>query len=142
MRVIVADPLVDAATAEANHVKVVDLSALLGQSDVVSLHVPLSDKTRHLIGETELAQMRRHALLINDSRGGVVDELALQRALAAGSIGGAALDVFETEPVPTNSPLLGAPNLIVSPHTAGYSDSALAAVTLSCATSVLEALRT
>jgi phosphoglycerate dehydrogenase-like enzyme len=142
MRVIVADPLIDAANAEANHVSIVDLSALLGQSDVVSLHVPLSDKTRHLIGETELAQMKRHAFLINDSRGGVVDELALQRALAAGSIGGAALDVFETEPVPTNSPLLSAPNLIVSPHTAGYSDSALAAVTLSCATSVLEALRT
>jgi phosphoglycerate dehydrogenase-like enzyme len=140
MRLIVADPFLNAASGAAEGVQVVELPALLATADVVSLHVPLSDATRHLIGEAELAQMQPHALLVNDSRGGIVDEQALARALAAGTIAGAAVDVFADEPAPPDLPLLSAPNLLVSPHTAGYSDSALATVTLTCARSILEAL--
>lgn len=142
MRVIVADPFLDAASARAEGVEVLELATLLSTADVVSLHVPLSDATRHLIGERELAQMQPHALLVNDSRGGIVDEQALARALTAGTIAGAAVDVFADEPAGPDLPLLVAPKLLVSPHTAGYSDSALATVTLTCARSVLEALGT
>lgn len=142
MRVIVADPYLDAASARAEGVEVVELAALLSTADVVSLHVPLSDATRNLIGERELAQMQPHAVLVNDSRGGIVDEQALARALTAGTIAGAAVDVFADEPAAPDLPLLAAPNLLVSPHTAGYSDSALATVTLTCARSVLDALGT
>lgn len=141
MRVIVADPFVDVATARTEGIEILGLEALLGDADFVSLHVPLSEDTRHMFGEAEFARMKPQAFLVNDSRGGIVDESALRAALASGVIAGAAVDVFETEPLPTDSPLLGVPNLIVSPHTAGYSDTALSAVTLSCANSVLAALR-
>lgn len=140
MRVIVADPFLDVAVAGAEGIEVVGLETLLAEADFVSLHVPLSDDTRHMFGAAEFARMKPNAYLVNDSRGGIVDEDALRAALVSGAIAGAAMDVFETEPLPTDSPLLGAPNLIVSPHTAGYSDTALSAVTLSCANSVLEAL--
>jgi glyoxylate reductase len=82
----------------------------------VSLHVPLTDETRRLIGERELRLMKPTAFLVNTARGPVVDQGALVRALREGWIAGAALDVFETEPIPPDNPLLGAPNLVVAPH--------------------------
>jgi (S)-sulfolactate dehydrogenase len=96
-----------------------DLDALLAASDAVSLHVPLTPETRGLIGRDRLARMRPGAVLVNTARGGVVDETALAEALRAGQIGGAALDVFEAEPLRAGSPLAGAPNLIATPHIAG-----------------------
>lgn len=94
-------------------------------SQVVSLHVPLNDQTHHLIGAAELAQMQPGAVLVNVSRGGLIDEQALAEALHSGAIGAAALDVFEHEPLAADSPLRTAPNLIMSPHMAWYSlDSA------------------
>jgi D-3-phosphoglycerate dehydrogenase len=97
------------------------LDQLLTSSDVVSLHLPLSPETRRFIGAPELARMRPGAALVNVSRGGLVDEPALAEALASGHLSGAALDVMAEEPPPLSSPLLSAPNVVLSPHTAWYS---------------------
>jgi glyoxylate reductase len=92
------------------------LAELLETADYVSLHTPLTPATRHLIGAPELARMKRTAYLINTSRGGVVDQVALREALVSGEIAGAALDVTDPEPLPADDPLLSAPNLLVVPH--------------------------
>jgi (S)-sulfolactate dehydrogenase len=92
---------------------------LLREADVVSLHVPLTPATRGLVDASKLTLMKRDAILINTARGGVVNEADVAAALKAGRLGGAALDVFETEPLPTGSPLAGCPNLILTPHIAG-----------------------
>ena len=93
-----------------------DLDALLAEADAVSLHVPLTEATRHLVGEAQLRAMRPHAVLVNTARGPIVDQAALARALHEGWIAGAALDVTDPEPLPPDDLLLGAPNLIVVPH--------------------------
>ena len=93
-----------------------DLDALLADADAVSLHVPLTPQTRHLIGEAQLRAMRPHAVLVNTARGPIVDQGALARALHEGWIAAAALDVTDPEPLPPDDPLLGAPNLLVVPH--------------------------
>ncbi len=98
--------------------KFVDLDTLLREADFVSIHVPLTEETYHLIGERELKLMKNTAFLINTSRGKVVDEKALYKALKEGWIAGAALDVFEEEPTPVNNPLLKLENVIVAPHIA------------------------
>jgi D-3-phosphoglycerate dehydrogenase len=100
------------------------LKELLGRSDAVSLHVPLTEETEGMMDAATLAMMRPGALLVNVARGAVVDEDALVGALDSGQLGGAALDVFATEPLPSNSPLLRAPNTIFSPHCASYSERA------------------
>jgi phosphoglycerate dehydrogenase-like enzyme len=94
---------------------------VLDQADYISLHVPLTDSTFHLIDAAALDQMKRGALVINTSRGAVIDEAALMKALAAGRIAGAALDVFESEPLDPNSPLRTMDQVVLSPHAAGYS---------------------
>ena len=93
-----------------------DLAALLDAADFVTLHVPLTDATRHLVDADFLAHMKTSAILINTSRGGVVDQDALIDALREGTIAGAALDVTDPEPLPADHPLLRAPNLLVVPH--------------------------
>jgi len=95
------------------------LDDVLRTADVVTLHVPLTPETRGLLGAVKLALMKPDAILINTARGGVVDEAALAAALKSGKLGGAALDVFEDEPLPAGSPLAGCPNLILTPHVAG-----------------------
>ena len=100
------------------------LDELLGQADVVTLHVPLTSETRHLLDAARIARMRPGAILINTSRGGIVDEAALAAALRAGRLRGAALDVFEQEPLPAGGPLADAPNLILTPHIAGLTQEA------------------
>lgn len=97
------------------------LGTMAKECDYLVVIVPMTDQTRHLINERVLAAMKPSAILVNVARGGVVDEAALISALAANKIGGAALDVFETEPLPSNSPLWNLPNVIISPHTAGNS---------------------
>jgi glyoxylate reductase len=94
----------------------VSLEELLERSDFVSLHTPLTPETRHLIDAGALVLMKPTALLINTARGNVVDQDALREALHAGTIGGAALDVTDPEPLPADHPLLDAPNLLVVPH--------------------------
>jgi phosphoglycerate dehydrogenase-like enzyme len=106
-------------------VEQVELDALLARSDVVTLHVPLTPAPRGLIGERELALLGPGGVLVNTSRGGVVDEEALARALAAGRLRAAALDVFDQEP-PAGTPLAGLPNCVLTPHAAGLSVGAMA----------------
>ncbi len=97
----------------------VTLEELLKRSDIISLHCPLTSETKNLIGKSALALMKKHAILINTARGGVVDSAALADALREGTIAGAACDVFEIEPpLPLNHPLLHSPNTIVTPHIA------------------------
>jgi glyoxylate reductase len=93
-----------------------EFDEVLQQSDFISLHLALNEHTRHLINAAALTQMRRHAVLINSARGALIDESALTAALQDGRIGGAALDVFEQEPLPADHPLLRLPNVLVAPH--------------------------
>jgi (S)-sulfolactate dehydrogenase len=95
------------------------LEQLLAQADVVSLHVPLTPATRNLLDAPRIALMKPDAILINTARGGVVDEAAVAAALRSGRLAGAALDVFDLEPLPAGSPLAGCPHLILTPHIAG-----------------------
>lgn len=102
-------------------VQVVPLDELLAASDYLSLHVPLTDETRHLLGAREFGLMKRGVVLVNTARGEVVDERALDAALACGGVAAAALDVFPQEPPPP-TPLLVRRNVVLSPHNGGYSD--------------------
>jgi glyoxylate reductase len=106
-----------------------DLSAALAEADVVSLHAPLSDATHHMIDEAALEAMRPSAILINTSRGGLVDQVALRNALQTGAIAGAGLDVTDPEPLPAEDPLTHAPNLIVLPHIGSATHAARGAMT-------------
>ena len=118
----------------------VPLSQLLAQSDFVSLHVPLGEQTHHLISGTELARMKRTAFLINTSRGPVVDPAALNEALRAGTLRGAALDVTDPEPIPPGDPLLEAPNLLIAPHIGSASEATRSRMAQMAADNLLAAL--
>ncbi len=118
-----------------------DLSEMLAASDYVSIHCPLTEETAHLIDDAALAQMKSDALLINTSRGGVIDEEALTRALREGRIGGAALDVTDPEPPSADNPLLTLENVIVTPHAAFYSVAATAELARKAAENVVTVLR-
>jgi (S)-sulfolactate dehydrogenase len=117
-----------------------DLEALLSQSDVVSLHIPLTPQTRGLLGAERLGLMKRDAVLINTARGGIVDEAALAGMLKEGRLGGAALDVFDQEPLAAGSPLAGAPRLLLTPHIAGVTVESNERVSALIAERVAEAL--
>lgn len=121
MHVLAHDPLVapDDALWARHDVAPRDIDALLAEADVVSLHVPLTDATRGLMDPARIARMKPGAVLINTARGGIVNEPALADALREGRLAGAALDVFDREPLPAGSPLAGTPNLILTPHIGG-----------------------
>jgi D-3-phosphoglycerate dehydrogenase len=121
MEVIAYDPYAKEG-GEPLPARLVGLEDLLRQSDYVSLNLPLTEETSHLIGERELGLMKPTSVLINTARGPVVDEVALVAALRQGRIAGAGLDVFEVEPLPASSPLLELDNVILTPHTAGISE--------------------
>ena len=121
MNWLVHDPFVPAEELSAQGLQSASLETLLSESDFISLHCPLTPSTRHLIGEPELRRMKPTAILINTSRGPVVDEPALVRALTEGWIAAAGLDVFEQEPPATDNPLLSLENVLVTPHSAGLS---------------------
>ena len=116
------------------------LDELVTVSDVVSLHVPLVDSTRGLFGVARIAAMKPGAVLINTARGGIIDEPALAAALRSGALGGAAIDVFGTEPLPASPHFDGCPNLILTPHVAGVTAEANERVSFLIADKVLEAL--
>ncbi len=125
MKVISFDPFAtDEPFARLGVERVATLDALLQQSDYVSVHTPLNADTQHLFGAEEFARMKPSACFINTGRGPVVDEWALIAALKAGTIASAGLDVFEKEPLSTDSPLLTMDNVVLTPHSASYSDLA------------------
>lgn len=115
MKVLAYDPYLSQERAGKMGVEKLELDELLSRADFVSLHVPLTDKTRNIIGEGAIGKMRKGAYLINCARGGLVDEEALAAALRAGSLSGAALDVFEREPA-TEGPLFNLPGVVLTPH--------------------------
>jgi (S)-sulfolactate dehydrogenase len=121
MRVIAHDALLPAGDAAWHELGAAphSLDQLLRESDVVSLHIPLTAETRGLLGRERLSTMKRDAVVINTARGGIVDEAALAAMLREGRLGGAALDVFEDEPLAAGSPLVGVPRLLLTPHIAG-----------------------
>jgi D-3-phosphoglycerate dehydrogenase len=139
-RVLAYDPALSPAQAAELGVGLATMEGVLGESDAVTLHMPLTAATRHLIDGERLARMRPHAVLVNTARGGLIDAEALAAALRAGRLGGAGLDVFEVEPLPADSPLRGAPRLILTPHISWYSDEAIGRLQTLAAEEVARAL--
>jgi len=119
MTVIAFDPYAPADFVKAHGIKQVSLEELLKQSDFVSLHSPANPETKHMINDKSLATMKSSAVIINTARGPLIDEAALIRALKSGTIRAAGLDVFEIEPLPLDSPLIGMSNVLLAGHVAG-----------------------
>jgi D-3-phosphoglycerate dehydrogenase / 2-oxoglutarate reductase len=142
MKIIAHDPFFDALEADRLGVRLTDtLNELLAEADVVSLHTPLTPKTRHLIDANALARMKKTALLINTSRGEVLETDSLVDALRNGVIAGAGLDVTEPEPLPDGHPLFEIDNAIVTPHIAGTAPETFARSAIIAASLALQALR-
>ena len=139
MTVLASDPYVSAEVASHVGAELVPFEALIERSDVISVHVPMTRATKGLIGEATLARMRPGAILLNVARGGVVDEAAVADALRSGRLGAAAIDVFEAEP-PTGSPLLDAPNTLLTPHLGASTAEAQVAVAEEVAAQILDVL--
>ncbi|RWR34514.1 C-terminal binding protein [Sinirhodobacter populi] len=135
------DPFVTEDQARAIGITPLPREEVIATADVLSLHVPLTPETRHLIDADAIARMPAGAILINCSRGGLVDEAALAAALASGQLSGAGLDVFEKEPLPAGSPLRTAPNILMSPHAAFFSDASVDALQRLASEEALRALR-
>ncbi len=141
MRVIAYDPYLSAARARTLQVELVDeLDDLLASADFISLHTPLTEETHHMVDATRLEKTKRGVRVINCARGGLIDEDALAEALHSGQVGGAALDVFEIEPLPSDSPLRTAPNLVLTPHLGASTAEAQESVGIEIAQSIRAAL--
>jgi D-3-phosphoglycerate dehydrogenase len=140
LRVLACDPFVAPEAFTSLGVEGVGFDELLGSSDFISTHAPLNPQTRGLFNADVISKMKPGAKLINTARGPIVDETALIEALDSGRLGGAALDVLETEPPPKDSPLIGRPNVVLTPHTAFYSVEALEELQTKCATDVARVL--
>ncbi len=138
MTVIADDPF--AAAPHDLPVTLVPRAELLRRADVVSLHLRLAAGTRHTIDAAAIGAMKSSAVILNTARGGLIDEPALLAALRAGRIAGAALDVFEEEPLPAGSPLRQLPNVLLSPHVAGQTREALERVAIAAADAILDVL--
>lgn len=117
------------------------LDQLLKKSDIISIHVPLTPETHHMISSEKFKLMKSGVYIVNTSRGAVIDEEALCDALVSGKVAGAALDVFESEPLSSHSPLMKLDNVILTPHLAASSQEALIGVSTTVATEVINALR-
>jgi len=141
MAVLASDPFLDEPSMREHGVIPVSLPELLNRSDFVSIHVPLTPETRRMIGAGELSLMKPTSYLINTSRGGTVDEQALVEALRAGRICGAALDVFEEEPLPQDSPLRSMRNVLLTPHVASSTRECFLAMERAAAEHAVSVLR-
>lgn len=124
MHLLTFDPYISRTAAAEAGATLVDYATLLRQSDVLSFHAPLGSDTKHLLGEEELLMVKPTAIVVNTSRGAVIDTAALARALREGRLAGAGLDVFEGEPLAPDHPLRETPNTILTPHVAWYSEEA------------------
>ncbi|USG67367.1 C-terminal binding protein [Brevibacillus ruminantium] len=140
LRVIAFDPYVPEAVAASYGVQIVTLDQLCADADIVSVHAPLTEATEGLMGAGQFAAMKESAIVINTSRGPVIDEQALIHALRTGKIAGAALDVVEREPIDTDNPLLSMDNVILTPHVAWYSEEAAAEMRAKAAMGVVDVL--
>jgi D-3-phosphoglycerate dehydrogenase / 2-oxoglutarate reductase len=137
MRVVAYDPYLSATRARSLQVELVDeLDDLLAGADVISLHTPLTAETRHILDAAQLRKTKRGVRIINCARGGLVDEAALAQTLRDGHVAGAALDVFEIEPLPADSPLRGAPNVVLTPHLGASTAEAQESVGIEIAQSI------
>jgi D-3-phosphoglycerate dehydrogenase len=141
MKVIAYDPFLSEERAKQLGVTKVELDELLARADFITLHVPLTDKTRNILGRENLAKTKKGVRIINCARGGLVDEAALKDALDTGHVAGAALDVFETEPA-TENPLFGHPNVVVTPHLGASTTEAQENVALQVAEQMADYLLT
>ena len=143
MEVIAFDAMMDEdhPAYAAVGVRPAGLDELIASADVVSLHVPLVDSTRNLFDARRIAAMKRGAVLINTARGGIIDEAALAAALRSGHLGGAAIDVFGSEPLPVSAHFVDCQNLLLTPHIAGVSAESNERVSFLIADKVLEALK-
>ncbi len=140
LKVIVHDPYADHAAAARLGVEVIGLEQLTRQSDFISLHTPLNDATHHLVNAEFLARMKPTAYLINAARGPLIDEAALLQAVRGGQIAGAGLDVLTVEPPAPDHPLLQEPRILVTPHSAWYSEEAKIDLRTRCAEEVVRVL--
>jgi glyoxylate reductase len=118
-----------------------DFTSLLRQSDIITVHVPLTDQTRKMIGPRELATMKKGSVLVNTSRGAIVDEMALVEALVSGHLHAAGLDVFTEEPLPVNSRLISLPNVVLAPHIGSASFATRSRMATICAENLVAALK-
>ncbi len=141
MMVLASDPFATPEAAAGIGVSLVELPELLGEADFVSLHCPLTERTRHLLGPDQLALMKPSAYLINTARGGLVDQPALTKALQEGRIAGAALDVLDPEVPAPDDPLRRMDNVILTPHVAWYSEQALEDLVIGAFARVAELVR-
>jgi D-3-phosphoglycerate dehydrogenase / 2-oxoglutarate reductase len=141
LKVLAHDPYLPPDQAQALGVELVGLDELLRRSDYISIHCPLTQETRHLIGPAQLAVMKPSAFLINMARGPVVDQPALYQALVKGVIAGAAADVLEQEPPDPNDPLLKLPNMLVTPHSSSASTESIVQLRRDVARNVVQVLR-
>ena len=141
MRVVAYDPFITPEAAAKLGAALVDLETLWREADAVSLHVPLTEQTRNLVGAATLAKMKKGAIVVNCSRGGIVDERALADALASGHLGGAALDVFEKEPPPPDHPLFAQDDFVCTPHIGASTEEAQSAVAVALAEQLVAFLR-
>ncbi len=141
LRLISYDPFVSEEEAGKQGVELVDFEALLAQSDFLSLHLPLNQKTRHIISRAELEAMKPEAVLINTARGPIVDEGALVQALVEGRIAGAGLDVFEQEPPASDNPLFELENVVVTDHASWYSEESIVELQTKAAAEVCRVLQ-
>jgi D-3-phosphoglycerate dehydrogenase len=140
LKVLAHDPYVGADVFSAHGVEGVGFDDLLARADLISVHAPLMPATRGMINAGAFAKMKKGVLIVNTARGPLIDEAALLQALDSGRVGGAALDVVATEPLPKDSPLLGRDNLILTPHTGFYSIEALEELQTKCASDVARVL--
>ncbi|MDD2927949.1 MAG: phosphoglycerate dehydrogenase, partial [Candidatus Omnitrophica bacterium] len=140
MRVLAYDPFLSRDVAESLGIQVVELKELFEQSDYITVHTPLTDETRHIISNAQFALMKKGVRIINCARGGIVDEQALVAAIKEGKVAGAALDVFEKEPLPADSELAKLDKVIVTPHLGASTEEAQVNVAIEVAEIVREAL--
>jgi D-3-phosphoglycerate dehydrogenase len=141
LELLATDPFQTSEVAAEHGVCLIGLEELLRRADYITLHIPLSRETRHLIGLREFQLMKPTALLINTARGAVVDELALHKVLKEGGISGAALDTLEVEPPDPMNPLLELDNVIITPHCAWYSQESTAETVIRAASQVIAVLK-
>lgn len=140
MKVIGYDPFIHAQSVREANIKLVSFDELLSQSDLVSIHAPLTDKTKRIFGEKQFTQMKATSTIVNAARGGIIDTEALVQALQSNQIAGAALDVTEPEPLPPNHPLRSLNNVILTPHVAFFSQQSLEELSRRTAQQVFDGL--